>query len=75
MGKIQEVVEKLKKLLTHEIHSHRSKKARKLHEIQRGIKLHNSRSGQHRVVRVGTDMLEALAGGIGLLLLWRLSST
>ena len=82
MGKIQTVVEKTKKWLTHEICSGRSGKTRKLYDIQRKIKSHNSRNGQHRVVRVGTDdqncpvlfMLETLAGRSDRLCLWRLPS-
>ena len=58
-------------------------KTRALDEVQRRIRSHNSRNGQHRVVRVVTDiqnrpepfMLEAIAGGIDLLFLRRLSST
>ena len=58
-------------------------KTRALDEVQRRIRSHNSRNGQHRVVRVVTDiqnrpepfMLEAIAGGIDVLFLRRLSST
>ena len=42
---------KTQKWLTHEIHSGRSGKPRKLHEIQRGIQSRHPWNGQHRVVR------------------------
>ena len=70
-----------KKWFAHEIFSWRFWKTRKLSEIQRGIKSHNSWNGQHRVVRVGTDvqnrpvpfMLETLVARISVLFLWRFS--
>ena len=80
VGKIQDSGGKIEEMAhTHDIYSGRSEKNRDLYDLQRGIQSHNSRNGQHRAVRIRTNvqhcpvlfMLETLAGRSDLLCLWR----
>ena len=56
MGQIQEVSGKIEERLTHEIYSGRVEKTRKLNDLQRGIQPHHPWTGQHRAVRIRTNV-------------------
>ena len=74
MGRIQELVGKIRNGSRTESVLEDLGKPEKLNDTQRGIQSHHPRNGQHQVVRVGTNqqnrpvsfMLETLARGIDL---------
>ena len=82
MGQIQEVVEIFTNWKPYQINCWRFGEGRKIHQVQRRVDPHNSRTWQYWIARVGTDIrnrpvpisLEAHTGGIDLLRLRHLSS-